>query len=886
MKKKTQAFTLAEALILLLIAALLAAALVPVITRKHKEVGEHGEWICTINNNGKHVVKTTYRGKVTEFLTAHAGGDYCVFSPPAAAKNFTIKAVGGGGGGAGGQKGATKSIYDSRTDEEGVFTGTIDTDGSYNVFIAGSGGGGGGMACGEAKYQSYINQDFNDKNLFFTESSDYHGGLNAGTKWIISGEYGYKRPSNPIHCEVLSDKGNVKCDIESPDSVPNPARYYEYGFVDKPIGDFDYNILKQNDKEYTDTPGLDHGRIDKKVVVYDANGNRVSSVSIYDAKYQYNYIKTDEGTTYDQLHKKAFCFAEKDWPLSKEVNGDKGLYLTDGVNPSIKCWNLPGMGGHAGATVKSLSNQKLSAGESIYVTVGHPGGESQATGPANKNVGAYLLDSSGNFVYQEKVGAFGGDGTDGDDTILHLGSAASETAAGGPGGAGRYLTKVHYINIPVHECRVEEEYFSSVSNNPSCNTSSWYDDSSVCNQEFCTLGQTDSDHFCTTGWEQETYTYDYACDSDGDGEKNETCTGTDTRTVCKGDTYPGYRCKLTGYNNGYHDEYRYNYDKATDCVVAIRSEYFKNTLDVNACIYSADIPDNPPKPPSKGKGGVMDLDFPYLLPEIKEYDPSEGSTDDSLELDYYTIVAAGRIKYIGQPGSGGYGAGELTKNYVKVNPDGTQSYADFTGSKGTEGYVVIVKSDAYGGTGGQAGQYVSTMVKKLEKLKITIGKPGAPGSIGMDGNSGGETIIAEYNNDKEMFVMQGGMGGQALKLMDMANASVVMGGDGAASPVENESNRAKIVPLGGYSSSEEQGTNNNMNGQTAAISNIWGKSSGMSKSAFNGYEGSGSSVGLVNLIGGNPLDMTYGAGGGGGAGSESTAGIGGAGTPGAVIIKW
>ena len=80
MKKKIHAFTLAEALILLLIAALLAAALVPVITRKHKDVGEHGEWICTINSNGQHVVKTTYRGKVSQFEVASNGGEHCVFS--------------------------------------------------------------------------------------------------------------------------------------------------------------------------------------------------------------------------------------------------------------------------------------------------------------------------------------------------------------------------------------------------------------------------------------------------------------------------------------------------------------------------------------------------------------------------------------------------------------------------------------------------------------------------------------------------------------------------------------------------------------------------------------------------------------------------------------
>ena len=880
MKKKTQAFTLAEALILLLIAALLAAALVPVITRKHKDVAEHGEWVCTINNDGKHVVKTTYRGKVSQFEVAHAGGNYCVFSPPAAAKNFTIKAVGGGGAGAGGQKGATKSIYDSRTATDGVFTGTVEADGGYNIIYAGSGGGGGGMACGEAKYQNYINQDFNDESLFSTESSNYHGGLKAGTNWVSSGEEGYRRPQNNIpHCEVLSDKGDVKCDIESPHSVPNPKRSYLYGFIDKPIPDFDYNMLKQNDKEYTDTAGLNHGKTDKKVVVYDANGNRISGVSIYDAKYNYNYIKTNEGSTYAQLHSKAFCFAEKDWPLSKDVNGDKGLYLTDGVNPSIKCWNLPGMGGEAGATATSLSNEKLKAGESIYVTIGREGTGAQASGPSNKTVGAYLLNaSSGNLEYQTKTASFGAEGTAGENTILQLGSK-QYVAAGGKGGASRYLTKVHYVNIPVHECRVEQLYYSSVSNNPSCNTSSWSTNSSNCSKPFCAIGNIDN-NYCTTGWTKESY--EYSCDSDDDGESDDTCTG--YRDVCKGTITTAYQCKLTGYNNGYHDEYQYK--DSNDCVVAIRPEYFENTLNVNACIYSADIPDNPPTPPSKGKGGVMDLDFPYLNPEVREYQPEVDEATGEQELDYYIIVAAGRIKYTGEPGSGGYGAGELTKNYVKISTDGSESYADFKGSEGLPGYVVIVKSDAYGGTGGQAGQYVSTMVKKLDKLKITVGKPGSP-STG-DGHSGGATVIKEYITDKEMFVVQGGLGGQSLKLTDMANSTTVKGGDGAPSPVENESNRAKIIPLGGFSTSEDGVSNNNMDGQTAATSNkIWGKANGMRKKAFNGFSAFGNlHVGTLNLVGGEPLDMTYGAGGGGGAGSETSAGVGGAGTPGAVIIKW
>ena len=175
MKKTKHAFTLAEALILLLIASLLAAALVPVITRKHKEVGEHGEWVCTMDSDGKHVVKSTYRGKITQFETAYNNGEMCVFSPPAAAKDFTVKAVGGGGSGAGGTAGAAETIFNSMT-ENSNFAGVVDTNTSFSVIVGGAGGGGGGMACGEAEEESdTINKDWNDPQIFLTESEPFHG---------------------------------------------------------------------------------------------------------------------------------------------------------------------------------------------------------------------------------------------------------------------------------------------------------------------------------------------------------------------------------------------------------------------------------------------------------------------------------------------------------------------------------------------------------------------------------------------------------------------------------------------------------------------------------------------------------------------------------------
>lgn len=863
MKKKIQAFTLAEALILLLIAALLAAALVPVITRKHKDVGEHGEWVCTMNSDGKHVVKTTYRGKVSEFEVAHNGGEYCIFSPPAAAKNFTIKAVGGGGGGAGGSDGDIETIYDSRMSdgENQVFTGTVDTDGAYSVVYGGGGGAGGGMACGEARDQTdTLNEDFNDKSLFENDesTSGYHGGYGHNGSWNYTNQ-NYNPYTAPGHCTKLSDSGNITCDIESPHSVPNPKRHYEFGFVDQPIPDFDYNMLKQNDQKFTDK--YNYGKTDKKVTVYDANGNKVTGVSIYDAKYDYKYIQVAGTSDKTQLQNRALCFAEDNWPMSRlnaTADADKGLYLKDkeASKPNIKCWNLPGIGGRSATIVTEPQVVELSAGQSIYASVGQ-GGKGQVfvadgsnPSKATNKVRAYLLGGAGDLALKDQLAYNGWVGRDGTDTIINFGKE-SKVAKGATGGAARYLMKVNYINIPVHECRVDQNRYmeDNASYCPSTTTMP-----SQCNNPGCSVtgivhhaGDCKSGHYeTTTDAETGETSQTYVCDSRY--------------------TQDVYSCYT-----GQHE--MYSYDISSDCVVAIRPQYFTNTLNINACIYSSEIPTDHPE-----YGDFTKLDFPYLNPEVKLYVPGTSPSEDgSVEDDISAVTLKGRTKYEGNAGSGGYGAGEETRNYIQQSGSGSETFARFVGDDGAPGFAAIYRSSAYGGTGGQAGQYISTMVKKLDKLKITVGKPGKGGTASQNGLQGGETVVQETTNNQDMFVLQGGIGGQAKKLNVVNGAGIVPGGDGTASPVENESNRAKIIPLGGGS-----GINGSLQGQTAAIANIWGKANGMPTTSFGVV---GTSVSL-NLVGGHVLDMTYGAGGGGGGGSSSTAGVGGAGTPGAVIIKW
>ena len=884
MKKKKYAFTLAEALILLLIAALLAAALVPVITRKHKDVGEHGEWVCTMDSDGKHVVKSTYRGKITQFETAYNDGEMCVFSPPAAAKDFTVKAVGGGGSGAGGTAGAAETIFNSLA-EDSNFAGVVDSNTNFSIIVAGAGGGGGGMACGEAKEESdTINKDWNDPQIFEDESKAYHGAYKTPGDWVYYQSDSFtdppryytfdevSAPYGPGPCERVSDAGDVQCGsplgdgIKSPDPDPYTGeyRYHPYGMVDKPHPDFpDYNLLKQNDKQYTDNYEYGKAENNIEVTIFDANFNKIEDVPVYDVKYYY----IEPGISGKQGYQdRAICFAEKNWPMSKEMNNGayKGLFITnkdpnkDPDDDTIKCWNLPGQGGKAGGPQNASTLENIRAGQSIFVSAGNPGSGQLAGG--THTVGAFLLDSSGDLTLQTKPSYDGGPGTAGTETVVTIGDQQI-LAAGGKGGAARQLMTINYINVPVHECSVVQKKWTNL-DNPSCPRGLGPNDCST-KHPHC---------YSECDWHQECW---YNCHPECTGEgEDQSCT-----TVCddygRDDSCP---CEAEGYTCHSQTHDVISYEEATTCYDAIRSTYFK-TLTVHACIYSsAVLPENIQESPTPlnvgGEAGLMgDADYPFFPSEVEEYKPD--NSGDGNDILYYTLEKADRKKYVSKFGGGGYGAGELTKNYVE--DDNGTSYAKFVGDPGERGYVAIMKSNAYGGTGGQAGQYVSTMVKKLGKLEITVGKPGAPTNSKEEGIAGGDTIVKEYGKDEPLFVLKGGYGGQAQKLTVMAGPDSVKGGDGGPSPIENESNRAKIIPYGGLS-----GSNTSLDGMTAIISDIWGGSS-ISGASF------GLPAGIsyaLNKVGGHPLDMTYGAGGGGGAGAASDAGGGGAGTPGAVIIKW
>ena len=128
-------FTLAEALMALLIVSLITIASVPIITKKKRlvETSPHGKWKCTLNANGDHIVYGSEANPAGWVVS----GDKCQFLVPRGARAFTVSAIGGGGGGAG------SSI--ETIEYENSFA--VEKYGTYRFFAIGGGGQGGGWNC-------------------------------------------------------------------------------------------------------------------------------------------------------------------------------------------------------------------------------------------------------------------------------------------------------------------------------------------------------------------------------------------------------------------------------------------------------------------------------------------------------------------------------------------------------------------------------------------------------------------------------------------------------------------------------------------------------------------------------------------------------------------
>ena len=103
-KIKMPAFSLAEAMITLLIVCLITLASIPVLTKKKRSTtdGAHGTWMCAYKTDGTlaHWSTSDPQGDTKDPDTWKDG---CNFVPPVNVSTYNITAIGAGGSGADGK---------------------------------------------------------------------------------------------------------------------------------------------------------------------------------------------------------------------------------------------------------------------------------------------------------------------------------------------------------------------------------------------------------------------------------------------------------------------------------------------------------------------------------------------------------------------------------------------------------------------------------------------------------------------------------------------------------------------------------------------------------------------------------------------------------------
>ncbi len=150
--KKEKGFSLAEALITLLIVCLITLATIPVLTKKKRDLTSsgHGVWMCTRNSADEYVYysKEADNGDPNNPNTwTKTGTDSCEFKPPAQARNFSITLIGGGGGGGNGVSKYQKFLEKTSGSSDWTlahYTEETLESGFYEISVVGGGGGSGG----------------------------------------------------------------------------------------------------------------------------------------------------------------------------------------------------------------------------------------------------------------------------------------------------------------------------------------------------------------------------------------------------------------------------------------------------------------------------------------------------------------------------------------------------------------------------------------------------------------------------------------------------------------------------------------------------------------------------------------------------------------------
>ena len=149
-KNKKRGFSLAEAMITILIIGIISLLSVPVakkMVRKDNNPNK-GTWMATRNSNGEAVYWKKGMGNkdnpdkwtkcnTTCEINGQTVSDCCVFDSPLNVRNFSLTAVGGGGGGAG-------ASNENFVRQESI---RVDYPGLYKMVAVGGGGSGGRWNC-------------------------------------------------------------------------------------------------------------------------------------------------------------------------------------------------------------------------------------------------------------------------------------------------------------------------------------------------------------------------------------------------------------------------------------------------------------------------------------------------------------------------------------------------------------------------------------------------------------------------------------------------------------------------------------------------------------------------------------------------------------------
>lgn len=211
-----KAFSLAEALVTLLIVCLITIASIPVITKKKRTVdkGPHGLWMCALNSNGNYAVFDSNNPKGTpnnpDSWNELAEATSCRFDPPINAKNISVTLIGGGGAGGTGIS-ELEPILDSlhptfRPTENSLYRLTMIGGGgggahgsNHHTNQGGSGGAAGAFFVGNIKLPAFYEYGHvlgtggaKGQNIDYDQSSEPWAGSGGATKFYIKTSEGNK----------------------------------------------------------------------------------------------------------------------------------------------------------------------------------------------------------------------------------------------------------------------------------------------------------------------------------------------------------------------------------------------------------------------------------------------------------------------------------------------------------------------------------------------------------------------------------------------------------------------------------------------------------------------------------------------------------------------